>query len=49
MNISKNIFSLIRKIDLYDLDVCLIEGVKKEYIGTAIMNRMIRACGYKIL
>lgn len=47
--ISKNIFSLIRKIDKYDLDVCLIEGVKKEYIGTAIMNRMIRACGYNIL
>lgn len=47
--ISKNIFSLIRKIDTFNLDVCLIEGVKKELIGTAIVNRMIRACGYNIL
>lgn len=47
--ISKNIFSLIRKIDSIGIDVCLIEGVKKEYIGTAIMNRIIRACGYNVL
>ena len=49
LGISRNIFSLIRGIDKYNFDVCLIEGVKKEYIGTAIMNRLIRACGYNIL
>lgn len=48
-SISKNIFSLIRKIDTLNVDVCLIEGVNNEYIGTAIMNRIIRACGYNIL
>ena len=47
--ISRNIFSLIRSIDNYKLDVCFIEGVKRQYIGTAIMNRLIRACGYNIL
>lgn len=49
LEISRNIFSLIRKIDKLKLDVCLIEGVAKKGIGTAIMNRMIRACGYNIL
>ena len=49
MEISRNVFSDLRKIDDIDLDVCIIEGVKKEYIGTAIMNRLIRACEYKIL
>lgn len=49
MEISRNIFSIIRKIDMLNVDVCLIEGVKKENIGTAIMNRMIRACGYNII
>lgn len=49
MEISRNIFSFLRKIDELELDICIIEGVKKEYIGTAIMNRLIRACEYKIL
>lgn len=49
MEISRNIFSYLRKVDDMGLDVCIIEGVKKEYIGTAIMNRLIRACQYNIL
>ena len=49
MEISRNIFSYLRKIDEFGLDICIIEGVKKEYIGTAIMNRLIRACQYNIL
>lgn len=49
IEISRNIFAYLRKIDSLDLDVCIIEGVKKEYIGTAIMNRVIRACQYNIL
>lgn len=49
MEISRNVFSFLRKVDDMNLDICIIEGVKKEYIGTAIMNRLIRACEYKIL
>lgn len=49
LEISKNIFSILRLIDKLDVDVCLIEGMKKEHIGTAIMNRLIRACEYNIL
>lgn len=42
--ISKNIFTLLRKVDKYDVDLVIIEGVKKEGLGLAIMNRLIRAC-----
>lgn len=42
--ISHNIFSLLRQIDTYNVEVAIIEGVKPEGIGLAIMNRLIRAC-----
>lgn len=42
--ISKNIFTLLRKVDTYKVDLVIIEGVKKEGLGLAIMNRLIRAC-----
>lgn len=44
LEISHNIFSLLRKIDTYKVDIAIIEGVKSEGIGLAIMNRLIRAC-----
>ena len=47
--ISRRIFSLLRKVDKYNPDLVIIEGVKKEGIGIAIMNRLIRACAYNIL
>ncbi len=47
--ISKNIFHILRKIDEYKVDFVLFEGVKNEKIGTAIMNRLIRACSYNII
>lgn len=44
--ISKNIFSTLRKVDTYPVDLVIIEGISKEGVGLAIMNRLIRACGY---
>ena len=44
LEISHNIFSLLRKIDTYNVDIAIIEGVKPKGIGLAIMNRLIRAC-----
>ncbi|MBQ9266763.1 MAG: threonylcarbamoyl-AMP synthase [Clostridia bacterium] len=44
LEISHNIFSLLRKVDTYEVDVAIIEGVKAEGLGLAIMNRLIRAC-----
>ena len=43
--ISANIFSVLREIDKIMPELVIIEGVKKEGIGLAIMNRLIRACG----
>ena len=47
--ISKNIFTLLRKVDSYDVDLVIIEGVKKEGLGLAIMNRLIRACEHNYI
>lgn len=47
--ISKSIFTILRKVDNYKADLVLIEGVKKEGLGIAIMNRLIRACGYNVV
>ena len=47
--ISKNIFTLLRKVDSYNVDLVIIEGVKKEGLGLAIMNRLIRACEHNYI
>ena len=47
--ISKNIFTLLRKVDSYKADLVIIEGVKKEGLGLAIMNRLIRACEHNYI
>ena len=47
--ISKNIFTLLRKVDSYNADLVIIEGVKKEGLGLAIMNRLIRACEHNYI
>lgn len=43
--ISQNIFTMLRKVDKIMPDLVIIEGVEKQGIGIAIMNRLIRACG----
>lgn len=43
--ISKNIFSALREVDRIMPDLVIIEGVRQDGIGLAIMNRLIRACG----
>ncbi|MEG2348685.1 MAG: L-threonylcarbamoyladenylate synthase [Clostridia bacterium] len=47
--ISKKLFSVLRKIDKLNVDICIISAVEKKGIGTAIMNRLYRACGYNIV
>lgn len=36
----------LRKVDSFKPDIVIIEGVKNDGIGLAIMNRLIRACEY---
>lgn len=47
--ISHNIFKLLREADTYNPDIILIEGVSKEGLGLAIMNRLIRASSYNYI
>lgn len=42
--ISKDIFSTLRKADSYLPDIIIIEGVKKEGLGIAIMDRLLNVC-----
>lgn len=49
LKISHNIFSALRKIDKYDVDIAIIEGVKPDGVGLAIMNRLIRACEHNYI
>lgn len=48
-DISKNIFTVLRKVDKENPDIVIIEGVEKEGLGLAIMNRLIRACEYNYI
>ena len=47
--IAQNIFKDLRKVDSFKPDIVIIEGVKKDGIGLAIMNRLIRACEYHFI
>lgn len=47
--IASNIFTLLRKVDSKNSDIVFIEGIKKEGIGVAIMNRLIRACSHEYI
>ena len=46
--ISKNVFTELRKADEYNADIVIIEGVSSDGLGLAIMNRLLRACSYNI-
>lgn len=48
-DIGTNIFKLLRKVDNYDVSLVVIEGVKSEGLGLAIMNRLIRACSHNYI
>lgn len=47
--IAANLFHTIRAFDNEDVDIILAEGVEKDHIGMAIMNRMMKASGGKII
>lgn len=45
----KKIFHALRKVDSYSPDIVVIEGIDKEGLVLAIMNRLIRACAYNYI
>lgn len=47
--IARNLFGLLREFDAENVDVILAEGVPAEGLGLAVMNRLRKAAGYKIV
>jgi L-threonylcarbamoyladenylate synthase len=47
--IAKNLFRLLREFDLEGVDVIVAEGIPAEGLGLAVMNRLRKASGYKIV
>lgn len=47
--VSHSIFHLLRQVDSYHPDIVFIEGVPKEGLGLAIMNRLLRACEFQVI
>jgi L-threonylcarbamoyladenylate synthase len=47
--IAKNLFRLLREFDLEGVDVIIAEGIPAEGLGLAVMNRLRKASGYKIV
>jgi L-threonylcarbamoyladenylate synthase len=46
--ISQKLYSVLRKIDSYNVNLAIIEGVNKAGLGIAIMNRLLRACEFNV-
>ena len=46
--ISHNIFMILRKADKKNVDIIIIEGMKKEGLKLAIFNRLIKTCEYNV-
>ena len=46
---TSNIFTLLRKADKYNAQIIVIEGVEKEGLGLAVMNRLLRACSHNYI
>ena len=47
--IAKSLFRLLREFDLEAVDVIIAEGIPTEGLGLAVMNRLRKASGYKIV
>lgn len=46
---AKRVFSLLREFDEEKVDVIIAEGMPEKEIGLAVMNRLKKASGYKII
>ncbi|MCS7125258.1 MAG: L-threonylcarbamoyladenylate synthase [Candidatus Bathyarchaeota archaeon] len=47
--IAQNLFRLLREFDLEGVDVIIAEGLPTEGLGLAVMNRLRKASGYRIV
>lgn len=47
--IAKNLFKALRELDKSGVDIILAEGVEERGLGLAVMNRLKKAAGYKVV
>jgi L-threonylcarbamoyladenylate synthase len=47
--VAKNLFALLRQFDAEGVEVIVAEGVPPRGLGLAIMNRLRKASGYRII
>lgn len=47
--IARNVYSSLRKADSINGKIIIIEGVKEKGLGIAVMNRLLRSCGYNYI
>ncbi len=47
--VAHNLFGLLREFDSEGVDVIVAEALPMEGLGLAVMNRLRRAAGYKIV
>jgi L-threonylcarbamoyladenylate synthase len=47
--LARNLFRLLREFDEEGVDVIVAEGVPIEGLGLAVMNRLRKASGYRII
>lgn len=47
--VASKIFNLLREFDKTNVDIIIAEAVEEHHIGQAIMNRLIKAAGYKVV
>lgn len=47
--VSKNIFSNLRKAEKLNPDIILIEGTERKYLGLALMDRLLNVCNYNYI
>lgn len=48
-NVARNLFRLLREFDIAKVDIVIAEAVPVEGLGLAVMNRLRKAAGYKII
>ena len=48
-DVAKNLFKALRELDKRGVDVIIAEGVEERGLGFAVMNRLRKAAGYRII
>ncbi|WP_297548875.1 L-threonylcarbamoyladenylate synthase [Thermococcus sp.] len=48
-DVAKNLFKALRELDRRGVDVIIAEGVEERGLGLAVMNRLRKASGYRII